>query len=266
MTESRPRTKAQPPAAPARTDTAPSPPARFATPLRGDTSEQIALEIRRFIARQGLRPDNRLGTAKELAIEFGVSRQTLREALRLLASSHLIRSSRGPGGGIFVASTPNEGMSLNLSESIATMLETDSVSLPELVGARIHLEVPLAGLAATNATEATVLELEAAIAEAEGNHPASDEFRLADARFHREIARTAGNELLRAFTSWTLDVLMPSLTERIGDRVDGEAILDQHRAIVHAIERGRPADAQRAMRRHLEYLLVMVSDHDAVAG
>ena len=53
-----------------------------------------------------------------------MSRQTLREALRLLASSHLIRSSRGPGGGIFVASTPNEGMSLNLSESIATMLET----------------------------------------------------------------------------------------------------------------------------------------------
>ena len=150
MTESRPRTKSQPPAAPT----------RFATPLRGDTSEQIALEIRRFIARQGLRPDNRLGTAHELAIEFGVSRQTLREALRLLASSHLIRSSRGPGGGIFVASTPNEGMGLNLSESIATMLETESVSLRELVGARIHLEVPLAGLAAVNATKSTVLELQ----------------------------------------------------------------------------------------------------------
>jgi GntR family transcriptional repressor for pyruvate dehydrogenase complex len=202
----------------------------------------------------GLRPDDRLGTENELAGEFGVSRPTLREALRLLASSHLIRTSRGPGGGVFVASTQNEGMGRNLSESIATMLESDSVSLYELVEARIHLEVPLAGLAARNVTESTALELEAAIAEAEGNHPASDEFRLADARFHRLIASTSGNELLRAFTSWTLDVLQPQLIARIGPAIDGDVILGQHRDILRAIRRGQPIAAQRAMRRHLEYV------------
>ena len=248
-----------------RASSAPNRAARF-TPLQGDVSEQIALEIRRFIARQGLRPNNRLGTATELANEFGVSRQTLREALRLLAASHLIRSSKGPGGGIFVASTPNEGMRLNLSESIATMLETDTVSLPELVEARMYLEVPLAGLAAVNATESTMLELEAAIAAAEGNAPASDVFRIADARFHGEIARTAGNELLRAFASWTVDVLQPSLIETIGDGIDGDAILDQHRAILHSIGRGRSANAQRAMRRHLEYVLDVSRQHDSARG
>ena len=230
--------------------------ARFAQP-RGTSSEQIAKEIRRYIAQQGLRPDDRLGTENELASEFGVSRPTLREALRLLASSHLVRASRGPGGGVFVASTQNEGIGRSLSESIATMLDTDSVSLVELVEARIQLEVPLAGLAAQNATEETALELEAAIAEAMGkrDHPASDEFRLADARFHRAIARTAGNELLRAFTSWTLDVLQPLLVARVGATIDGDAILRQHRAISRAIRRGQPAAAQRAMRRHLEYVL-----------
>ena len=140
-------------------------PPRFARP-RGTSSEQIANEIRRYIALQGLLPDDRLGTERDLAREFGVSRPTLREALRLLASSHLVRTSRGPGGGVFVASTQNEGMGRNLSESIATMLETGTVSLLELVEARIHLEVPLAGLAAQNATEQTVAELEEAIAEA----------------------------------------------------------------------------------------------------
>lgn len=229
---------------------------RFAQP-HGTSSEQIAKEIRRYIVQQGLRPDDRLGTENELAHEFGVSRPTLREALRLLASSHLVRASRGPGGGVFVASTQNEGMGRSLSESIATMLDTDSVSLVELVEARIQLEVPLAGLAAQNATEEIVLELEAAIAEATGNrdHPASDEFRLADARFHRAIARAAGNELLRAFTSWTLDVLQPLLVARVGETIDGDAILRQHRAISRAIRRGQPAAAQRAMRRHLEYVL-----------
>ena len=231
-------------------------PSRFSQP-RGTSSEQIAFEIRRFIAQHGLRPDDRLGTETELASEFGVSRPTLREALRLLASSHLVRVSRGPGGGVFVASTQNEGIGRNLSESIATMLEAESVSLVELVEARIHLEVPLAGLAAENATEETAAELEAAIADATSNrdHPASDEFRLADARFHRAIARTAGNELLRAFTSWTLDVLQPLLVAQVGETIDGDTILRQHRAIARAIRRKQPAAAQRAMRRHLEYVL-----------
>src|SRR3954465_11053764 len=110
---------------------------------RTDASEQIAMEIRRYLERRGLRPGERLGTEQELAAEFGVSRPTLREGLRLLASSHLIRATQGPGGGIFVASTQSEGMRRNVSESIAVMLETDDVSLLELVEARISMEVPL---------------------------------------------------------------------------------------------------------------------------
>ena len=126
-------------------------------------------------------------------------------------------------------------MRRNVSESIAVMLETHDVSLMELVEARISLEVPLAGLAAQHATEATSDELLAAIAEAEGNDPASDAFRIADTRFHRVIATSARNELLRAFTSWTLDVLQPSLIDTIGASIDGDAILDQHRVIHRAI-------------------------------
>ena len=229
---------------------------RFTRPS-GTSSQQIAKEIRRYIVQERLRPDDRLGTETELAGEFGVSRPTLREALRLLASSHLIRASRGPGGGVFVASTENEGIGRSLSESIATMLEAESVSLLELVEARIHLEVPLAGLAAQNATEGTVVELQAAIAEAARirDRPASDEFRLADARFHGIIARTAGNELLRAFTSWTLDVLQPQLVARVGAAIDGDLILRQHRDVVRAIRQRQSLAAQRAMRRHLEYVL-----------
>ena len=149
-------------------------------------------------------------------------------------------------------------MSRNLSESISTMLETQSVSLSELVEARSHLEVPLAGLAAERATAETILRLEAAIADQEGKHPASEGFRLADACFHRTIAATAGNELLRAFASWTLDVLQPSLIEKIGDAIDGETIISQHREILRAIRRGQPAGASRAMGRHLEYLRDLV--------
>jgi DNA-binding FadR family transcriptional regulator len=230
---------------------------RFAT-RRRDASEQVAHEIRRYVVERDLRPGDRLGTEQELAAELDVSRPTLREGLRLLAGAHLIRATRGPGGGIFVASTPNEGIGLSLSESIAAMLETDSVSLDELLDARVCLEVPLAGRAAERATDDTVRELRAAIDEAMGNHPASEAFRVADTRFHRIIAATARNELLSAFTSWTLDVLQPSLIDALGDSIDGEEILRQHRAIMRAVDRRRPAAAEEAMRRHLEYLRALV--------
>src|SRR4051794_21107537 len=115
---------------------------RFA-PASVDASHQIALEIRRYLEREGLQPGDRIGTEQELASEFGVSRPTLREGLRLLASSHLIRAGRGRAGGIFVARTPSEGMSRHGRESISMVLATESVSPAQLIDPRLCLEGPL---------------------------------------------------------------------------------------------------------------------------
>src|SRR3954451_4213288 len=143
--------------------TAPQPHGGHFSPPSPGASEQIARQIRQYLEERHLQPGDRLGTEQELADEFGVSRPTLREALRLLAASQLIRVGRGRAGGIFVARTPNEGMAHNVSESISTMLATESVSLSQLLDARMFLEVPLAGLAAANGTEETAAQLQAAI-------------------------------------------------------------------------------------------------------
>jgi len=222
--------------------------------VHSDASEQIAREIRRYVERERLRPGDRIGTEHELAREFGVSRPTLREGLRRLAGSHLIRVQKGRAGGVFVENTPGAGIGRHVSESIAAMLESESVTLCELLEARMFLEVPLAGLAAQLADQATVASLVGAIAAASGRDPASDEFRLADSRFHRTIAVAAGNELLITFTGWILDVLQPSLIEHVGHAVDGEEIVAQHQAIVRAIRRHRRTAAERAMRQHIEYM------------
>ena len=235
----------------------PSP--RFA-PASVDASHQIALEIRRYLEREGLQPGDRIGTEQELATEFGVSRPTLREGLRLLASSHLIRVGRGRAGGIFVARTPSEGMSRNVTESISMMLATETVSLGELLDARMFLEVPLAGLAAAKATEATAAALQAAIDEAADHEPGTPPFNAADKRFHQILAEAAGNELLLAFTGWILDVLQPHLIEKISPRVDGAEILRQHRDIQRAVRRRQSAGAERAMRAHIGYLMDVQRD------
>jgi DNA-binding FadR family transcriptional regulator len=230
--------------------------------VHADASEQIAKEIRMYIEREGLRPGDRIGTEHELSREFGVSRPTLREGLRRLAGSHLIRVQKGRAGGVFVDNTPNVGIGRHVSESIAAMLECESVTLCELLEARMLLEVPLAGLAAERADDASIEALGRAIDDARGRDPAGDDFRLADARFHQTIAVIAGNDLLLTFTRWILDVLQPSLVEHLGSSIDGEMIIGQHQAIMRAIRRHQRTGAERAMRQHIEYMSELLRGRD----
>jgi DNA-binding FadR family transcriptional regulator len=237
-------------------------PSRFEA-VHADASEQIAKEIRLYIEREGLRPGDRIGTEHELSREFGVSRPTLREGLRRLAGSHLIRVQKGRAGGVFVDNTPNVGIGRHVSESIAAMLECESVTLCELLETRMLLEVPLAGLAAERADDASIEALIEAIDDARGHDPAGDRFRLADARFHQAIAVMAGNDLLLTFTRWILDVLQPSLVEHLGASIDGDLVIGQHQAIVRAIRRHQRTGAERAMRQHIEYMSELLRSRDA---
>ena len=216
-----------------------------------------------YVEREGLRPGDRIGTEHELAREFGVSRPTLREGLRRLAGAHLIRVQKGRAGDVFVDNTPNVGIGRHVSESIAAMLESESVTLCELLEARMFLEVPLAGLVAANSNEETIAALAEAIGDATGRDPAGDKFRLADARFHRAIAVTAGNDLLLTFTSWILDVLQPSLIAHLGSALDVELVISQHQAIMRAIRRHQRTAAERAMRQHIQYMMDVLHNVDA---
>jgi GntR family transcriptional regulator, transcriptional repressor for pyruvate dehydrogenase complex len=232
--------------------------------IRG-ASEQVAAELQHRIQSAGLGPGDFLGREEDLAAEFGVSRPTLREALKLLASGNLIRANKGPGGGIFVANTADQGVRRSLTDSVGMMLETGAVSLEELLDARTLLEVPLAGLAALQADEATLERLRAAL-EAETVAAGDiDAIHEADTEFHREIAAAAGNRMASALTGWVYEVLQPKLMEELRDAVLPSAVLDQHVALLKAIEKGDRPRAERAMREHLLYLrdvLTMTRERD----
>jgi GntR family transcriptional repressor for pyruvate dehydrogenase complex len=187
-------------------------------------SEHVALQIRHHIQRERLEPGDFLGREDDLAAEFGVSRATLREALKLLGSGNLIRASKGPGGGIFVANTAEQGMSRSVSDSIAAMLETGTVSLEELLDARLLLEVPLAGLAAVHAGEDAIRQLKEAVASAADDGTIEEE----DARIHQIIASSAGNRLVEALTGWVREVAQPRA--RRGRKRSGRSLRDRRAA------------------------------------
>jgi GntR family transcriptional regulator, transcriptional repressor for pyruvate dehydrogenase complex len=234
-------------------------------PIRG-ASEQVAVEIQHHIQEEGLGPGDFLGREEDLAAEFGVSRPTLREALKLLASGNLIRASKGPGGGIFVARTAAQGISRSLSDAISMMLETGAVTLDELLEARLLLEVPLAGRAAYQRDERLVEELRQALESEAAAEPDDTETRAAtDMEIHRTLAAAGGNRMVQALTDWIFEVVQPSLIELLEPAVVKSAIQEQHQMLLAAVEKGDPARAERAMKDHLLYLqdvLRMVRESD----
>jgi GntR family transcriptional regulator, transcriptional repressor for pyruvate dehydrogenase complex len=213
---------------------------------RRSVSEEVADLIRGFIRAEGLQPGDRLGRQEDLAQRFGVSRPTLREALGLLSGEHLIRTAKGPGGGIFVAATPEQGIGLSVSAAVASMLNADSIELDELMETRILLEAPLAGLAARRATPGDVEELESLLRELDGD-------------LDRLVADLAGNRLAAAFAQWIVDVLRPRVGEVIAPAVVEAVIAEQHRRLLEAIARGDPLGAETAMREHLVYVRDLLS-------
>jgi GntR family transcriptional repressor for pyruvate dehydrogenase complex len=233
--------------------------------VHNDASERIAHEVTRYIDRNGLGPGDRIGTEAELAREFGVSRATLREGVRLLAGSRLIRSSQGRGGGIFVANTLNQSMGQHMSETIAIMLANRSAALPQILEMRRLLETAGAELAALRAGDAELASLRDAVETMAAREVLDDAFAEADISFHRAISRAAGNELLVALTSWTQDVLVPTLVVRLRPVVSPAELVAQHRAILRAVRRRQPAAAARAMSEHMLYLEEQVLALDRAA-
>ncbi|HUB77042.1 MAG TPA: FCD domain-containing protein [Solirubrobacteraceae bacterium] len=218
------------------------------------SSDEAFRLIQQLIAVRALAPGERLGTEEQIAGELGVTRPAVREAVRLLSRANLVRAARGPGGGVFVAQTPDGGLAQTVSDTIGGMLAAGLTSVAELTEVRVLLEVPLAGLAAERADRATIAKLRRAIDDADRHAEDESAQRETDQCFHWTIAEAAGNRVACALIAWSHLVLQPALKELIAPAIVEAVARDQHREIVAAIEERRPAVAERAMRNHLRYL------------
>src|SRR5262245_27315376 len=94
--------------------------------------EQVAEQLRALVVGGELQPGSRLPNEEVLAREFGVSRATLREALRSLAAHDLIRTAKGAGGGSYVTLPSVERVSSFVHSSISLMADANEVSIENL--------------------------------------------------------------------------------------------------------------------------------------
>src|SRR5256885_5687041 len=121
-------------------------------PGRSPAYQQLADELREQITSGRLRPGQRLPTEPELCLRTGVSRSTVREALRLLSSQHLIVTTRGVTGGSYVARPTAASLADSLGSGVLLLLSSPTVGLTDLLEVREMLEVPGVALAAQRRT------------------------------------------------------------------------------------------------------------------
>ncbi|MDP9438217.1 MAG: FadR family transcriptional regulator [Actinomycetota bacterium] len=215
--------------------------------------EQVETQLREAILSGAFRRGDKLPAEVELAESFGVSRTTVREALRALASAGLISKTPGANGGSFVQVVDHQSLGVLLGESMENTLRFGSIDHEEVARVRRLLEIPSAALAAEHRTEKDVELLNYIIARQKGLTVESPEVPRLDIDFHTAIAEASGNRVLSSFVSALHRVTRPVLFLDLSPQV-GKATVAQHAAVVRAISDGDPGAAASAMEEHLNYL------------
>lgn len=203
--------------------------------------DNIVGQIKSMMRDRRYGPGAKLPTERDLARQLGVSRPTVREALRTLEHMGVVDKHHGSGTKIAGSS---EGI-LDLPFEFLLML--DRPSLLELNEARSGLEVYVAGVAAGRRTEEDLAVMEAALLEYK--RTVSPE---ANIRFHQSIAAASHNRILERIMNSLHEGIRTSIhtLQRVVD--DRERSYRVHADVFHAIRRGDGAGARRAMARHME--------------
>jgi DNA-binding FadR family transcriptional regulator len=234
------------------TDTSPTAP-NFVPAQRVRSFDHIVGQVRDQIASGSLAPGERLPSERDLGIAFGVSRTTLREALRALEAQGVIEIRTGSRGGAFVAEPSSE----LVAAALGALLRFRSATARELGEFRVPFEAENAAWAARRADPAALTELEHIVGDvAAGARDESlpwPQLAALEVRFHDAVARATGNSVRAAIMAAILDALERAFTAvpvATGSPLRGQLAPELHE-IMRAIHAGDEEAASAAMRAHV---------------
>ncbi len=216
--------------------------------------EQVEKQIKQAILSGKFENGDKLPSEGQLATQFSVSRATLREALRSLASMGLISKVPGASGGSFVRVVNHEALSESLLQSMDNTLRIGAIELHEIVTVRGLLEVPSVRLAANNRDERDLEAMRKILTRQREIDWSDPVVPVHDMNFHRAIAEATKNRVLTAFVTALHRAGQPVRFLELSPQV-GQSTVRQHTEVYRAIEAGDPDAAEAAMKTHLEYVV-----------
>jgi GntR family transcriptional regulator, transcriptional repressor for pyruvate dehydrogenase complex len=214
--------------------------------------EQVYDQLRELIMTGELGRGERLPNEAILAREFGVSRGTVREALRVLAAQNLIRTAKGAGGGSFVTLPTVDHISEFLRLNISLLSESEDVTLEEFLEARHLLEVFAAKLAAERRRPEDIAVMRATLHDP--SELTTEEQYVMNKDFHSAVVTSSRNTLLKIATQPIYSVLQTNLDRTNVPPSFPRQVNHDHRDILEAIEAGDATLAEQRMHDHLVFL------------
>jgi GntR family transcriptional regulator, transcriptional repressor for pyruvate dehydrogenase complex len=216
--------------------------------------QQIADELRALIVSGELSEGDSLGHEPDLVERFGVSRPSLREALRILETEGLITVMRGVHGGV-VVHAPDERMT---ARTAALVLQARNVELADVFEARSLLE-PIAAraIATGKGRRAAVKELRALVGKEEDAIEDPERFGVANAAFHQRLVSLGGNQTLSIVAEMLNEIVVRAVTavscaDALGSLSVRRRGLRSQERLLDLIEAGNGAEAEEHWRSHMQ--------------
>jgi GntR family transcriptional repressor for pyruvate dehydrogenase complex len=225
-------------------------------------SDVVAGELEKRVLEGSLKPGDRLPSERDLAVELGVSRPSLREAIQKLVSKGMLTTRHG--GGNYVT----DRLEAHFVDPWQDMLSGHPLLHNDLLEFRQMLESQAASLAADRATDADIERLDAVYASLEAVYASNDLAACidTDVAFHQAIAEAAHNVLIGHLTASLMRVIHGHVSnnlEHLHARPQRwDQLQSQHRAIWRAIREHKPDDAARAARDHIEFVRQSMADNE----
>ena len=215
-------------------------------------AEEIADRVRRLILDGTLPPDRPLPGERQLAARFGVSRGSVRDALRVLETIGLLETRHGQG------TFPRELDVERLVVPLASVLTYRRDLQNELLDVRRMFEPAVARVAAARVTDADVVVLEKLI-EAQRRKLRTGASAIGeDTEFHAALARATQNSVVVRIMETLNDLLIESRKQALKEKGRPARSLEGHEAVVAALRKRDPEAAARAMNNHIDQIAALM--------
>jgi GntR family transcriptional repressor for pyruvate dehydrogenase complex len=211
------------------------------------TFEEVSDSIKELILNGTLKVGDRLPSETELAQQFSVGRQTIREALRLMELSGFITIQRGGGGGSIIKDT----MLRRIGDLFADAFRMRSVTLGALTQARLEIERIVLEHVLSNADQADLNLLGENVAEAQRSVDAGRMASDHNFEFHILLARASKNEVFVIVVESIMAVHMELLSRVGADLETSRNVVRAHRELLRAIEDRDRLLALRLLEEHV---------------
>ena len=218
------------------------------SPVTGmSPATEIVAQIRDHLASRTLKSGDRLPSERDLALQFHVSRNSLRQALRSLVDSGLLQMKKGATGGAFIRDGGGEAVATGLSD----LYLLGTIRPEHLTEARILVGVEVARLACARATDAEIDELEANVEAAEQAVSARDYVQRTELNleFYRILARMTRNPIL-ATVNDAVTAITRKFVEEVG-RTSNQSVMPFRRRFIEKMRARECEDAAELVRAHL---------------